>query len=222
MNLQSLLCLTFAQLIVMFISISPDSPDDRQIRRIVEMLKGGAVVIIPTDTIYAMICDIYNHKAIDKICRLKEVKLEKSNFSFLFDSLSNISLFTRSFDRNIYKLLNRALPGPYTFILEAGNEVPSIFRAKKKTIGIRIPNHHIVQKIIAELGHPVMSTSLHIEDEIMEYPVDPFEIYELFGKDVDCVVDGGYGNLTGSTIIDCTTGNPEIIREGAGDLAVLG
>lgn len=205
----------------MILSVRAESPDDRDIRKIVTILRDGGVVIIPTDTIYAMVCDIYNHKAIDKICRVKNVKLEKSNFSFLFDSLSNISRYTRAFDRTIYKLLNRALPGPYTFILEASSEVPSIFRAKKKTIGIRIPEHAIVQKIIAELGNPLMSTSLHNDDEITEYPVDPYEIDELYGNEVDCVVDGGYGHLTGSTIIDCTSGQPEVIREGAGDISIL-
>jgi tRNA threonylcarbamoyl adenosine modification protein (Sua5/YciO/YrdC/YwlC family) len=205
----------------MFISVQTSSPDDRQIKKIVEILQKDGVVIVPTDTIYALICNIYNHKAIDRVCRIKNVKLEKSNFSFLFDSLSNISKFTRSFDRNIYKLLNRALPGPYTFILEAGNEVPAIFRAKKKTLGIRIPDHRVVQRIIAELGNPLMSTSLHNDDVITGYPVDPAEIYETFGNDVDCVVDGGYGNLIASTVIDCTNGEPQIIREGAGDPSII-
>ena len=205
----------------MIITVQTSSPDDRQIKKIVEILRNDGVVIIPTDTIYALICNIYNHKAIERVCRLKNVKLEKSNFSFLFDNLSNISKFTRAFDRNIYKLLNRALPGPYTFILEAGSEVPSIFRAKKKTIGIRIPDHRVVQKIISELGNPVMSTSLHNDDEITEYPVDPSEIYETYGNDVDCVVDGGHGNLIASTVIDCTKGVPEIIREGAGDPSII-
>lgn len=205
----------------MIITLQPTNPDDREIRKIVAMLNDGGVVIIPTDTIYALVCNIYNSKAIDKVCRIKNVKLEKSNFSFLFDNLSNISRFTRSFDRSIYKLLNRALPGPYTFILDAGNEVPSIFRAKKKTIGIRIPDNVIVQRIISALGNPLMSTSLHNDDEITGYPVDPNEIHDLFGNEVSCVVDGGYGHLIGSTVIDCTSGTPEIIRQGAGDVEVL-
>lgn len=205
----------------MILTIQVSNPDDRQIRQVVEILRKDGIVIVPTDTIYALICNIYSHKAIDRVCRLKNVRLEKSNFSFLFDSLSNISKFTRSFDRNIYKLLNRALPGPYTFILEAGNEVPSIFRAKKKTIGIRIPDHEIVQQIIEKLGNPVMSTSLHNDDAITEYPVDPAEIYERFGNEVDCVVDGGFGHLTASTVIDCTSGEPEVIREGAGDPSII-
>jgi tRNA threonylcarbamoyl adenosine modification protein (Sua5/YciO/YrdC/YwlC family) len=205
---------------IVILTIRATSPDDRDIRKIVAILQGG-VVIIPTDTIYAMVCDIYSHKAIDRVCKIKNVKLEKSNFSFLFDSLSNISRYTRAFDRSIYKLLNRALPGPYTFILEAGSEVPSIFRAKKKTIGIRIPDHAIVQKIIEVLGNPLMSTSLHNDDEITEYPVDPNEIYDLYGSEVDCVVDGGYGHLIGSTIVDCTLRTPEILRQGAGDASIL-
>jgi tRNA threonylcarbamoyl adenosine modification protein (Sua5/YciO/YrdC/YwlC family) len=205
----------------MLLSINTSNPDDRQIRTVVNLLKQGGVVVLPTDTIYALACDIYNQKAIDRICRIKNVKLEKSNFSFLFDSLSNISRFTKSFDRSVYKLLNRAFPGPYTIILEAGSEVPSIFRSKKKTLGIRIPDHLIVQRIIAELGNPLMSTSLHNDDEITEYPVDPTEIYESFGNEVDCVVDGGYGNLIASTIIDCTGDLPVVLREGAGDVSVI-
>ena len=205
----------------MLIEIQPGSPDQRKIDKVVAIIKEGGLAIIPTDTIYALVCDIYNHKAVDKVCRIKNVRLEKSNLSFLCLDLANISTYTRAFDRSIYKLLNRSLPGPYTFILEASNEVPSIFRSKKKTIGIRIPDNKIVLQIIEGVGNPLMSTSLRIADEIVAYPTDPYEIEELYGNDVDVVVDGGYGNNTGSTIIDCTGREPKIIREGAGSLSVL-
>jgi tRNA threonylcarbamoyl adenosine modification protein (Sua5/YciO/YrdC/YwlC family) len=203
------------------IQLNSNNPDDREIVKIGRIIKNGGVVIIPTDTIYALACNIYNQKAIDKVCRIKGVKLEKSNLSFLCSSLSNISKFTRPFDRSIYKLLNRALPGPYTFILEAGTEVPSIFRSKKKTIGIRIPDNQITLKLIENVGNPLMSTSLHNDDEVVEFATDPLEIYEKFSSEVDCVIDAGYGSLTGSTIIDCTGNVPNLIRQGAGDASIL-
>ena len=205
----------------MQITVNPNNPDDRQIASVVSLIRNGGVVIMPTDTIYALVCDIYNPKAIDRICRIKNVRLERSNLSFLCSSLTNISKFTRPFDRNTYKLLNRALPGPYTFILAAGSEVPSIFRSKKKTIGIRIPDNKIVQAVVEEVGNPLMSTSLHNDDSITEYPTDPYDIYTTFGKDVDCVVDGGSGHHVGSTVIDCTGAQPEVIRVGAGDISIL-
>ena len=205
----------------MLIEIQPSSPDQRKIDKVAIIIKNGGVAIIPTDTIYAMVCDIYNHKAIDRVCRIKNVRLEKSNFSFLCLDLANISTYTRAFDRSIYKLLNRSLPGPYTFILDASNEVPSIFRSKKKTIGIRIPDNRIVRQIIEVVGNPLMSTSLRIANDIVEYPTDPYEMEEIYGNEVDVVVAGGYGNNIGSTIIDCTGKEPTIIREGAGKLDVL-
>ena len=205
----------------MFVEIHPENPDQRVIDKVVAFIKNGGVVIIPTDTIYALACDIYSQKAIDKVCRIKNVKLEKSNFSFLCHDLANISKYTRAFNRNIYKLLNRALPGPYTFILQAGSEVPSIFRAKKKTIGIRIPDHKAVQMIIEGVGNPLMSTSLHDQDDIVAYPTDPNVIFELYEHLVDIILDGGYGGNTGSTVIDCTGAAPVIIRLGQGNPDVL-
>lgn len=205
----------------MLIEILPGNPDQRKIDMVVASIKNGGVAIIPTDTIYALVCDIYNHKAIDRICRIKDVKLERSNLSFLCSDLANISKYTRAFDRNIYKLLNRSLPGPYTFILEASSEVPSIFRSKKKTIGIRIPDNKIVQLVVQGVGNPLMSTSLHNRDEILPYPTDPDEIFEKYEHVVDVIIDGGYGGNTGSTIIDCTLGEPEIIRQGLGSPDVL-
>lgn len=205
----------------MLIEIHSANPDQRKIDKVVAVLKNGGVAIIPTDTIYALACDIYSHKAIDKVCRIKNVKLEKSNFSFLCSDLANISKYTRAFDRRIYKLLNKALPGPYTFILEAGSEVPSIFRAKKKTIGIRIPDNKAVQMIIEGIGNPLMSTSLHDLDSIIAYPTDPNIIFDLYEHSVDIIVNAGYGGNTGSTIIDCTVGEPTIIRQGLGNTDFL-
>ena len=205
----------------MLIQIHPRNPEPRKIKMVVECLQAGGVVIFPTDTIYALGCSIYQHKAVDRICRIKGVELAKSNFSFICHSLSNISDFTRPFDRQTYKLLNRSLPGAYTFILNAGSLVPSLYRSRKKTIGIRVPDFAITLELVRELGNPLMSTSLHEQDGFIEYPTDPELIYEKYQKLVDMVVDGGPGRILPSTIIDCTGDEPAVIREGAGELSVL-
>ncbi|MFN8152751.1 MAG: L-threonylcarbamoyladenylate synthase [Bacteroidia bacterium] len=205
----------------MILNIHPRNPEPRKISEVVQILQKGGVVIVPTDTIYAFICDIRQYRAFEKICRLKGVRPDKANFSMMCSDLSNISEYTKPFDRIVYKLMNRALPGPYTFILEAGNEVPSLFRSRKKTIGLRVPDHPIIQAIIHELGNPLISTSLHDLDSIKEYPTDPFEIGETWENVVDAVVDGGAGNLIPSTIINCTGDEPELIRSGAGDPGIL-
>ncbi len=203
------------------ISIRPQNPDERLIKQVATVLQQGGVVILPTDTIYALVADIYQRKAIDQIGKIKGVKIEKSNFSFLCSDLGNIAAYTKNFNRNIYKLLNRALPGPYTFILEANNEVPPIFRSRKKTIGIRVPDNAILMEVIKLIGHPLLATSLHHDDEITEYPTDPNEIDEKYNNVVSLIVDGGYGSNIPSTVIDCTSGEPVVIREGAGSLEVL-
>lgn len=200
----------------MLIQIFPNNIDQRKIKTVVEVLKNDGVIIFPTDTVYAIGCDIYSNKAIERICKIKNVKPEKSNFSFICNNLSHISDFTKPFDRSIYKLLNRSLPGPFTFILNASSAVPTIFKNHKKTIGIRVPDNKIPLSIITELGNPIMSTSLHNEDEIVEYLTDPSEIFEKFESVVDLIVDGDYGGNTPSTIIDCTGNAPVIIRQGAG------
>ena len=205
----------------MLITINSQNPDARKITQAVDVLSKGGVIIIPTDTIYALACDLYQYKAFEKICRMKDVRPDKANFSLLCSDLSNISLFTRPFDRSIHKLLNRALPGPYTFILDASSEVPSFFRSRKKTIGLRIPNNKIVLDIIEKLGHPLVVTSIHDIDEIKEYPTDPEEIDEIYGSRVELVIDGGAGNIKASTVIDCTGPDPVITREGAGDPDIL-
>ena len=203
------------------ISMRPQNPDERLIKQVADVLQHGGVAILPTDTIYALVGDIYQGKAIDQIGRIKGLKLEKSNFSFLCSDLKDISTFTKNIDRSIYRILKRALPGPYTFILEASNEVPSIFRSRKKTIGIRIPDNEIILRVIELIGHPLLATSLHDDDVIAEYPTDPNEINERYENIVDIIVDAGYGNNIPSTVIDCTNGEPIVIREGAGSLEVL-
>lgn len=205
----------------MLLQINTQNPDARKVAQAVDVLSKGGVIIIPTDTIYALACDLYHYKAFEKICRMKDVRPDKANFSLLCSDLSNISNFTRPFDRSIYKLMNRALPGPYTFILDASSEVPSVFRSRKKTIGLRIPNNKIVLDLIEKLGHPLVVTSIHDIDEIRGYPTDPEEIDEIYGSQVELVIDGGAGKIKASTVIDCTGDSPVITREGAGDPDIL-
>ena len=205
----------------MILKIHPKNPEPRKIAEVVAVLAKGGVAIVPTDTIYAFVCDLSQYKGFEKICRIKGIKPEKANFSLLCKDLSNISNYTKPFDRSIYKLLNKALPGPYTFLLEASNEVPSLFRSKKKTIGLRVPDHPIIQDLIEALGRPLVSTSLHDLDEIVEYPSDPELIAEQWESVVDMVVDGDFGHIVASTIIDCTSGEAVLLREGAGSSDIL-
>ncbi len=205
----------------MILKIHPKNPEPRKIAEVVAVLAKGGVAIVPTDTIYAFVCDLSQYKGFEKICRIKGIKPEKANFSLLCKDLSNISNYTKPFDRSIYKLLNKALPGPYTFLLEASNEVPSLFRSKKKTIGLRVPDHPIIQELIEALGRPLVSTSLHDLDEIVEYPSDPELIAEQWESVVDIVVDGDFGHIVASTIIDCTSGEAVLLREGAGSSDIL-
>ena len=205
----------------MILKIHPKNPEPRTIAEVVAVLAKGGVAIVPTDTIYAFVCDLSQYKGFEKICRIKGIKPEKANFSLLCKDLSNISNYTKPFDRSIYKLLNKALPGPYTFLLEASNEVPSLFRSKKKTIGLRIPDHPIIQELIEALGRPLVSTSLHDLDEIVAYPSDPELIAEQWESVVDVMVDGDFGHIVASTIIDCTSGEAVLLREGAGSSDIL-
>ncbi len=205
----------------MLLSIHPQNPEPRKIKQVVDDLQAGSVMVIPTDTIYALACDLFHHKAFERICQIKGVRPDKAQFSVLCADRSLISMYAKPFDRSIYKLLNRALPGPYTFILGAGHEIPSHFRARRKTIGLRIPNHPVVLSILEGLGHPLVVTSLHDPDEIRGYPTDPEEIQELYGGQVDLIIDSGAGKMKPSTIIDCSDGDPVIVREGAGDASIL-
>lgn len=205
----------------MLIEVRPDDPDDRQIREIVNCLKKGGVIIYPTDSVYSIGCDLNNKRAIEKVARLKGVKLRKANFSLICYDLSTLGDYTKQFSRSVFKAMNKALPGPYTFILNASNRVPKLFDSNKKEIGIRIPNNPIPRRIVFELGNPLIATSVHDDDEVLEYTTDPQLIYEKFKHQVDMVIDGGYGNNEASTVVDCTNDEIEIIREGIGDINLL-
>ncbi len=203
----------------MYLEINSENPSERKISQAVDVLRKGGVIIYPTDTVYGLGCDIYNTKAFEKICRLKGIKPKKANFSFICNDLSHLATFTRPIDNYTFRLLKKTLPGPFTFILKANHNVPKIFKVNKKTVGIRVPDNNIAQALISGLGNPIISTSLKIDDEddFMEYLTDPSEIYEEYEKLVDLVIDGGYGSLKASTVVDLTKGEPEIIRQGAGE-----
>jgi len=202
----------------MLLKLYNDNTNHSDVRKVVEVLRKGGIVIYPTDSVYGLGCDIKSQKAAEKIARLKGTKLEKANFSFIFDDLSHLSDYTLPISNPVFKVMRRNLPGPFTFILEANNNVPKIFKSKKKTIGIRIPDNNIILEIIKELGNPIMTTSVHDDDEIIEYTTDPELIYENFQNKVDLVVDGGFGNNIASTVVDCVEGDIVIMRQGAGEL----
>ena len=205
----------------MIVKIHPDNPDPRQIKKVVECLKDGGIIIYPTDTIYGFGCDVNNKKAMEKLCRLKGLNIKKHNLSFICYDLSHISDFTKHLNTSTYKLMKKALPGPYTFILNANSSIPKLFKNKKKEIGIRIPDNNIPREIVKELGNPIVTTSVKDEDMVLEYSTDPDLIYEYFGNKVDLVISGGYGDSIPSTIIKCTDGYPEIIRNGKGDTSLF-
>lgn len=200
----------------MLIRLFNENPNPRDVRQIVEVLRNGGIIIYPTDTVYGMGCDITNFKAVEKVARIKGVKVEKANFSFICSDFSHLSDFTKPISSSTFKLMKKNLPGPFTFILEANNNVPKYFKGKKKTVGIRVPDNNIIRDIVAELGNPILSTSIHDEDEILEYTTDPELIYEKYQDLVDVVIDGGYGELIPSTILDCTQDDIEVMREGKG------
>jgi tRNA threonylcarbamoyl adenosine modification protein (Sua5/YciO/YrdC/YwlC family) len=199
-----------------FIKIYESKPSEASIKKVVDVLKSGGLVIYPTDTVYGLGCDITNTKALERIAKIKGVKLEKANFSFVCSDLSNLSDYVKQIDTPTFKILKRALPGPYTFILPGNNDLPSAFR-KKKTVGIRVPDNTIALDIVRMLGNPIVSTSIHDDDEVLEYSTDPELIFEKWQHLVDLVIDGGYGDNVGSTIIDLSGYEPVVIREGKGD-----
>ncbi|MDP4952506.1 MAG: L-threonylcarbamoyladenylate synthase [Flavobacteriales bacterium] len=205
----------------MLIDIHQENPDERKIQQVVEVLKKGGVIIYPTDSVYSLGCALSHTKAIERVAQIKGIKPEKANFSIVCEDLSQLSRYAKQVDTNIYKLMKRALPGPYTFILNASNLVPKIFKSKKKTIGIRVPDHLIPQRIVEVLGEPIIATSVHADDEILEYITDPELIHEKYEKIVDLVVNSGMGNIHASTIFDCTSGEPELVREGIGPIEGL-
>ena len=202
----------------MLIRVNAENPRDQDIYSVVNCLREGGVIIYPTDTVYALGCDINNTKALEKVCRLKGIKLEKSNFSFVCADLSSLSEYTRAIPNQVFRVMKRALPGPYTFILEASNLVPKLLKQNKKTVGIRVPDNKICKAIVEELGRPIISTSLHDNsDDILEYFSDPEVIHRQYGEQVDMVVDGGFGNIHPSTVIDCSGDEMLVLRQGLGD-----
>jgi tRNA threonylcarbamoyl adenosine modification protein (Sua5/YciO/YrdC/YwlC family) len=200
----------------MLIKIYPQNPNEKDIRLVVDILQKGGIIIYPTDTVYGLGCDITNLKAVERIARYKNISVEKSNFSFICSDLSHLSDFSKPVSNQLFKLLKRYLPGPYTFILHANSNVPKYFKGKKKTVGIRIPDNSIIREIVRVLGNPILSTSIHDDDEIIEYSTDPELIHEKFKEITDLVIDGGYGSNVPSTIVDCTTDVPIVIRQGKG------
>ena len=198
------------------IKLYPENPDSKKVRDIANQLSNGAVIIYPTDTVYGLGCDIFNAKALERVRQIKGIKGKGLNLSFICEDLSHISEYTKHVATPIFKMMKKGLPGPYTFILEASSKVPKILNTRKKTVGIRVPDNNIPREIVAALGNPIITSSIHDEDEILEYSTDPELILEKFRHQVDIVIDGGYGNLVPSTVIDCTEDEPRVIREGLG------
>jgi tRNA threonylcarbamoyl adenosine modification protein (Sua5/YciO/YrdC/YwlC family) len=203
-----------------FIKIYEDKPNEAAIAKVVKVLRDGGLVIYPTDTVYGLGCDITNTKALERIAKIKGVKLDKANFSFICHDLSNLSDYVKQIDTATFKILKRALPGPYTFILPGNNNLPKEFK-KKTTVGIRVPENSIALEIVRQLGNPIVSTSIRDEDDVIEYTTDPELIFEKWQNQVDMVIDGGYGDNMGSTIIDLSGDEPIVIREGKGSLDIL-
>jgi tRNA threonylcarbamoyl adenosine modification protein (Sua5/YciO/YrdC/YwlC family) len=205
----------------MLLEINPDNIDQRSLEQVLLHLRKGGIIIFPTDTVYAMGCDLYNKKALNNLAALKGIRLKKARFSIICNSISDLSDYVKNMDRPTFKLINRSLPGPFTFVLTATNEIPRLFDTNRKEIGIRIPDNPILKDLTAQLGNPLATTSLHDdEDEIMDYFIDPYEIYERYDSKDDLIIDGGYGNLLASTVVECIDGNVEILRQGAGILEI--
>ncbi len=202
----------------MFLKLHSENPNPRYVKMIIECLENDGVIIFPTDTIYAIGCSVNSSKALDKIARIKGTKKEKANFSFIFHDLSMLSEFTRPINNDVFKMMKRNLPGAFTFIVEANNNVPKLFKNNKKTIGVRIPDQPIITNIVRELGCPIITTSIIDEDEISGFMTDPEEINEAYKDKVDIIIDGGFGNKEESTIVDCTDNEIVILREGKGVL----
>ncbi len=202
----------------MMLKLYPESPSQKHIRRIVGVLENGGLVIYPTDTVYAIGCDVNKPKALEKLARLKGANPKKPDFSFIFSDIKQVSEYTPPLDKTIFKLLKHHLPGPFTFILPANHKVPKLFKGKKKTIGVRIPDCNIILEIVRTLGRPVLSSSIHDEDEVVDYITDPELIYEKYKNLADIVIDGGYGKNVASTVVDCTGEEPVVVRQGVGIL----
>jgi tRNA threonylcarbamoyl adenosine modification protein (Sua5/YciO/YrdC/YwlC family) len=205
----------------MLIKIHPDNPQESKLDEVIKCLRSGGVIIYPTDTIYAIGCDLTNSKAVERVARIKGIKLEKANFSLVCYDLSHLSKYAKAFSTSTFKSMKKVLPGPYTFILPASSEVPRLFKSKKKTIGIRVPDNDLARELVLRMGHPIIATSVRDDDEILEYTTDPSLIHDRYENQVDMVIDAGYGNNIPSTVVDCTTDEMEIIREGSGDVDAL-
>ncbi len=202
------------------IKLFPENPEEKKIRHIANVLRDGGVIIYPTDTVYGLGCDIFNPKAIDRVLQIKGLKGKKSELSFICYDLSHISEYVKSLNNTTFKLMKKALPGPFTFILKSSSKVPKILNASKKTVGIRVPDNNIPRAIVKALGNPIITTSIKDDDEVVEYSTDPSLIYEKFEQQVDVIIDGGFGNLSPSTVVDCTDDYEiTVVREGKGDLS---
>jgi tRNA threonylcarbamoyl adenosine modification protein (Sua5/YciO/YrdC/YwlC family) len=202
----------------MLIRIYPENPNTKHIRKVVDVLEQGGIIIYPTDTVYAMGCDIRETKTIEKIARFKGLNPLNPDMSLIFHDMSQLSDYTIIRDNNVFKMIKRNLPGPFTFIVQANNQIPKMFKNKKKTVGIRIPHNNIVLELVRELGRPIITTSVHDQDEVIEYTTDPELIHEKYRDFADIVIDGGFGNNEASTIVDCTGDQFVIIRQGLGEL----
>ena len=202
----------------MFLKLHAENPNPRNVKMIIECLENDGVIIFPTDTIYAIGCSVNSSKALDRIARIKGIKKEKANFSFIFHDLSMLSEYTKPLNNDVFKLMKRNLPGAFTFIVEANNNVPKLFKNNKKTIGIRIPDQPIITTIVRELGCPIITTSILDEDEISGFMTDPEDINDAYSDKVDIIIDGGYGDKEESTVVDCTDNDIVILREGKGIL----
>jgi tRNA threonylcarbamoyl adenosine modification protein (Sua5/YciO/YrdC/YwlC family) len=202
----------------MLLNIHPSDPASRSIWKVVDILRNGGLVIYPTDTVYGLGCDIFDQKAVEKVARIKGIKLKDANFSFICHDFSQLSDYTRPIGSTQFRLLKKNLPGPFTFILPANNNVPKLFKSKKKTVGIRIPDNAIIIEIVRNFGHPILTTSIHDDDQLIDYTTDPELIHEKFKNQVDVVINGGYGNNTPSTVVNLTGDVPEIVRKGLGEL----
>lgn len=201
-----------------FIKLYEENPQPKKIRKIADVLKDGGLIIYPTDTIYGLGCDIFNQKAIERLAQVKGINLKKTNLSFICYDLSDLSNYAKNITTPVFKIMKKALPGPFTFILKANSNVPKIFQSNKKTVGIRIPDNKIPREIVQELGNPIITTSIKDDDKLIEYPTDPELIYENFRDKVDVVINGGYGKNVPSTVVDCSNDGFEILREGIGDI----
>ncbi len=202
----------------MIIKLYEENTNQRDLETVLDVIRRDGVVIFPTDTVYGIGCDIYNTKAVERVARLKGLNIKKADFSFIVADLSNLSEYTQQVDNQTFKLLKKNLPGPFTFILPASSKVPKLFKNNKKTVGLRIPDHPILQTIVKNYGSPLLTTSVIDDDDVLEYTTDPELIHEKYKDMVDLVIDGGYGKNVASTVVNCTGSEPEIIRQGVGEL----